>query len=199
MQRRGPARVEKCARPLAIAFYIARHDGTQRTRSPVSALEERAGARQVDYGVSLRPVEMRLVERAREYLRGGAATSVALIGHVCQLPSPPLFVAEHMAVALLGGFPEFVREGDGSWRHITPESESAIVIGESLRNAPPSSQAAAATSAAATGSASAISAGTRTRPLPTAFVPPQPRDECDNPFTVDARGIRHPKPQCFKK
>jgi hypothetical protein len=24
-------------------------------------------------------------------------------------------------------------------------------------------------------------------------------NDCDNPFTVDARGIRHPKPQCFTK
>jgi serine/threonine-protein kinase len=75
------------------------------------------------------------------------------------------------------------------------ESESAIVIGESLRNAPP--QPAGAASPSATSSAPIGAAGARTRPLPTP--PPQPHDECDNPFTVDARGIRHPKPQCFKK
>ncbi len=77
------------------------------------------------------------------------------------------------------------------------ESESAIVIGESLRNAPP--QGAGAGSASATGSAAVGAVGARTRPVSTGFVPPPPHDECDNPFTVDARGIRHPKPQCFKK
>jgi eukaryotic-like serine/threonine-protein kinase len=41
----------------------------------------------------------------------------------------------------------------------------------------------------------------------TASTPPKPIipavrphvDDCDNPFTVDAKGIRHPKPHCFKK
>jgi serine/threonine-protein kinase len=38
-------------------------------------------------------------------------------------------------------------------------------------------------------------------PIPQPQPPPRPShpDDCDNPFTIDARGIRHPKPQCFPK
>ncbi|MBX3259053.1 MAG: serine/threonine protein kinase [Labilithrix sp.] len=32
-------------------------------------------------------------------------------------------------------------------------------------------------------------------PRPTASAP----SDCDNPFTVDAKGVRHPKPHCFKR
>jgi eukaryotic-like serine/threonine-protein kinase len=94
------------------------------------------------------------------------------------------------------------------------ESESAIVIGVS-RNAPPGAPAAtapttvtappSATSASTTaaGTATALrGAGTATgirRGSGTVPTAPPPHDECDNPFTVDARGIRHPKPQCFKR
>jgi DNA polymerase-3 subunit epsilon len=67
-------------------------------------------------GVELRPAEMLLVERARDYLKGGPARVEALIGHVCQLPAPPRSVAEHMAMALLGPFPEFARDAEGMWR-----------------------------------------------------------------------------------
>jgi len=67
-------------------------------------------------GIELRPAEMLLVERARDYLKGGPASVEALIGHVCQLPSPPRSVAEHMAIALLAPFPEFAHDADGTWR-----------------------------------------------------------------------------------
>ncbi|MDB5217745.1 MAG: serine/threonine protein kinase [Myxococcaceae bacterium] len=82
------------------------------------------------------------------------------------------------------------------------ESESAIVIGESQRNAPaaavtqvqpqPQPQPQPAPTAIAT-------TVTRPRGNPTTAPAVPPHDECDNPFTVDARGIRHPKPQCFNK
>ncbi len=95
------------------------------------------------------------------------------------------------------------------------ESESAIVIGGSLRNAPPGAggaavgtvvaptvPATATASATATGLAprfttgAPASSGVRTR---TTVPMAAPHDDCDNPFTVDSRGIRHPKPQCFNK
>jgi eukaryotic-like serine/threonine-protein kinase len=92
------------------------------------------------------------------------------------------------------------------------ESESAIVIGGSQRNPPPGGGGAAPTAApinaGGAGSAAAVGAAPRftttppatsgVRPRATASAPP-PHDDCDNPFTVDARGIRHPKPQCFNK
>lgn len=79
------------------------------------------------------------------------------------------------------------------------ESESAIVIG--VQRNPPS----AGTNAAPTTTNTGVLVG---RPVIPPVVPsgkPKPgatgtvHDECDNPFTVDGRGIRHPKPQCFKK
>ena len=97
------------------------------------------------------------------------------------------------------------------------ESESAIVIGGSQRNPPPNAGAAAtgapasppspaspATAAATAASAAATGVAPRVIALPaTSGVKPRAtaptHDDCDNPFTVDARGIRHPKPQCFKK
>ena len=66
-------------------------------------------------GVRLRPAEQVLVSRARDYLAAGPADPVDLIGHVCQLPSPPRFVADHMAMALLGAWEEFGRDSLGRW------------------------------------------------------------------------------------
>jgi serine/threonine-protein kinase len=112
---------------------------------------------------------------------------------------------------------------------VTPaESETAIVIGVQ-RNAPPGSSAASTASGSASApsttptstsvtvapggatpasSAGAATTGTVVRGVteaPAASVrrsgvtTPPMHDECENPFTVDARGIRHPKPQCFSK
>ena len=66
-------------------------------------------------GVTTRPAETRLTERAADYLAAGAADVVALIGHICQLPNPPRVVAEHMATALFAGRTEFVRDAAGLW------------------------------------------------------------------------------------
>jgi DNA polymerase-3 subunit epsilon len=66
-------------------------------------------------GVRLRPAEQVLVSRARDFLAAGPADAVDLIAHVCQLPSPPRFVADHMAMALLGAWEEFRHDDDGRW------------------------------------------------------------------------------------
>jgi DNA polymerase-3 subunit epsilon len=66
-------------------------------------------------GVRLRPAEQVLVSRARDFLAAGPSDAVDLIAHVCQLPSPPRFVADHMAMALLAPWDEFAREQDGRW------------------------------------------------------------------------------------
>jgi DNA polymerase-3 subunit epsilon len=58
---------------------------------------------------------MVLISRARDFLAAGPADAVDLIAHVCQLPSPPRFVADHMAMALLAQWEEFARETDGRW------------------------------------------------------------------------------------
>src|SRR5689334_15290582 len=69
-------------------------------------------------GIRLRPAEMVLIARARDYLAAGPSDAVDLIAHVCQLPGPPRSVAVHMAMALLAPFEEFSHEGDGTWRLI---------------------------------------------------------------------------------
>lgn len=56
-----------------------------------------------------------LLERAREFLSRGPAEPVPLIAYVCQLPKPPLRVAEHMAVALFERVRDIAREPDGRW------------------------------------------------------------------------------------
>jgi DNA polymerase-3 subunit epsilon len=67
-------------------------------------------------GLQLRPAEQVLVSRARDFLAAGPSDAVDLIAHVCQLPGPPRFVADHMAMALLAPWGEFTREADGRWR-----------------------------------------------------------------------------------
>ena len=76
------------------------------------------------------------------------------------------------------------------------ESESAIVIGGGQRTPPGGGTATTAAVTAPT--AMPFFPPPSARPRPTATSAPV-RDECENPFTVDARGIRHPKPQCFTK
>ncbi len=71
-------------------------------------------------GVTSRPEETLLVERAADYLRRGPADSRALIASVCQLSALPAVVAEHMAVTLLRDHPRFARTPDGAWRLSEP-------------------------------------------------------------------------------
>ena len=66
-------------------------------------------------GVRLRPAEQILVSRARDFLAAGPSDAVDLIAHVCQLPRPPRFVADHMAMALLAQWEEFAHDGEGRW------------------------------------------------------------------------------------
>ena len=82
-------------------------------------------------GIRLRPAEMVLVSRARDFLAAGPSDAVDLIAHVCQLPSPPRFVADHMAMALLAPWDEFTREPDGRWALV------ADAPGESWLECPP--------------------------------------------------------------
>jgi serine/threonine protein kinase len=79
------------------------------------------------------------------------------------------------------------------------ESESAIVIGGGQRNAPAVAATPVAPPQATPPAVTAVAPTTRPRTNPTTAPAAPVHDECDNPFTVDARGIRHPKPQCFNK
>jgi DNA polymerase III epsilon subunit family exonuclease len=79
-------------------------------------------------GVRLRPAEQVLVSRARDFLTAGPADAVDLIAHVCQLPRPPRFVADHMAMALLAAWEEFAHDGEGRWSLVT-DGRSASWMG----------------------------------------------------------------------
>jgi len=69
----------------------------------------------LSHGVTVRPRDTLLTRRAVDYLTSGPVDARTLIAHVCQLPSMPDAVAEHMAVALFAGHRRFVREADGRW------------------------------------------------------------------------------------
>ncbi len=66
-------------------------------------------------GVGVRPSDTLLIERARDLLRGGPASSTELVTRVCQLPSVAPAIAERLADELLGAHPDFVRGADGRW------------------------------------------------------------------------------------
>ena len=91
-------------------------------------------------GISTRPAEMRLTERAADYLAAGPADVVTLIGHICQLPNPPRIVAEHMASALFAGRVEFVRDDEGRWSlaggRPAPGDAAATVVAPGTATAP---------------------------------------------------------------
>jgi DNA polymerase-3 subunit epsilon len=67
-------------------------------------------------GVATRPESTLLVERAAAYLKGGPASSQALVASVCRLSEVPPLIADHLAVTLLREHPRFLRTADGGWR-----------------------------------------------------------------------------------
>ena len=77
-------------------------------------------------GIRLRPAEMVLISRARDFLSAGPSDAVDLIAHVCQLPGPPRSVAVHMAMALLAQWDEFSHDGNGGWRLV---GDAAVDLG----------------------------------------------------------------------
>lgn len=62
-----------------------------------------------------RPAETALIARAAELLRAGPLDPVPLVERICSMPGAPRMVAEHMAVALLAGHPNFARDALGRW------------------------------------------------------------------------------------
>ncbi|HEY0969897.1 MAG TPA: exonuclease domain-containing protein [Gemmatimonadales bacterium] len=67
-------------------------------------------------GVRVLPPEELLVERARDYLAAGPATSSELVDRVLQSPGVPAVVADHLARTLLLAHREFTLGSDGRWR-----------------------------------------------------------------------------------
>ena len=67
-------------------------------------------------GISTKAESTLLIDRAADYLRGGPASSQALVAGVCQLSAVPSLIAEHLAVTLLRDHPRFMRTADGGWR-----------------------------------------------------------------------------------
>ena len=72
---------------------------------------------------------MVLISRARDFLAAGPSDAVDLIAHVCQLPSPPRFVADHMAMALLAPWEEFARDVDGRWALVADAAADSWLSG----------------------------------------------------------------------
>jgi DNA polymerase III subunit epsilon len=95
-------------------------------------------------GIRLRPAEMMLVSRARDFLAAGPSDAVDLIAHVCQLPGPPRSVAVHMAMALLAPWEEFAHDETGCWRLV---GDAVADVPSTLEHAPASESALPARSA----------------------------------------------------
>jgi DNA polymerase-3 subunit epsilon len=76
-----------------------------------------------------------LTLRAADFLAAGPADAQTLISHVCQLPSAPPNIAEHMAAALFAGHQRFARGIDGRWtlRERAPGPYGAVVSTELRR------------------------------------------------------------------
>jgi DNA polymerase-3 subunit epsilon len=87
-------------------------------------------------GVQLRPADTLLVDRARDYLAGGPADVIALVGHICQLPIVTRAIAEQMAAALFAGRPEFACDAAGRWR-LAAATPAGGEAGASPRSAAP--------------------------------------------------------------
>jgi DNA polymerase-3 subunit epsilon len=76
--------------------------------------------------VTIAPRDTLLTLRALDYLTSGPADAQSLISHVCQLPTMPAAVAEHMASALFAGQRRFVREPDGRWGLFSKANGSVV-------------------------------------------------------------------------
>ena len=82
-------------------------------------------------GVSSRPEDTVLTDRAYSYLTNGPADASALISYVCNLPGAPKLVAEHIASTLFAGRREFMKDADGRWLLRTaPSSVNATLAAE---------------------------------------------------------------------
>ena len=75
-------------------------------------------------GVVARQADTLLVERARDLLRGGPASSGELVARVCQLPAVAPAVADRLTAELLAAYPEFTRGADGRWALAGPDGSS---------------------------------------------------------------------------
>lgn len=83
-------------------------------------------------GVTVAARDTLLTLRAVDYLATGPADAQALIAHVCQLPTMPASVAEHMAAALFAGHRRFVRDPDGRWGLFSNHETAAALASDGL-------------------------------------------------------------------
>jgi DNA polymerase-3 subunit epsilon len=65
--------------------------------------------------VALGPRSSMLTDRALSYLGRGPADAASVVREVCQIPAVRSRLADHLAVALLGGDARFLRRLDGRW------------------------------------------------------------------------------------
>ena len=77
------------------------------------------------HGITLGAADTLLTARAGDFLADGPADARTLIAHVCQLPSMPPAIAEHMAITLLSGHKRFRRALDGRWHLVDADTASA--------------------------------------------------------------------------
>lgn len=74
------------------------------------------------HGITLGVSDTLLTARAGDFLAAGPADARTLIAHVCQVPSMPSAIAEHMAITLLSGHRRFRRAADGRWHLVDADA-----------------------------------------------------------------------------
>ena len=83
-----------------------------------------AGVRKGASGVRVLPPEELLVERARDFLAAGPATSSELVDRILQSPGVPGVVADHLARTLLLPHSDFATGADGRWHLVAADPPS---------------------------------------------------------------------------
>ncbi len=76
-------------------------------------------------GIQTRPENTLLADKAAKFLEQGPADVVDLIGYICNLPSAPRIVAEHMAEAIFAGRTDFGRDATGKWLLVAGTTSAA--------------------------------------------------------------------------
>ncbi len=200
-----PMRLDSPASPIEISSgVVPTEGGDPRDEAPTISNEDRNhGSGADDERETLLATSMRTP--APSVIDGGVDDG----GHLGGLGKVGLAALALAGLMLLGGGVLFGlrwmqmtndtgANGDPVPSATPAESESAIVIGGGQRVPPGAGTGTIGT----TGSAVRLGVSpfpvTSARPkLPGTSAPAH--DECENPFVTDARGIRHPKPQCFLK
>jgi serine/threonine-protein kinase len=153
-----------------------------RPRSGADAVSGEAGSQATGLSLSTDSFSAAQTRRRTLLMLAGMAAGGLLIGIIAALivtagrprPAPPVSAATVESVAQPVVVPPVVDP---------PEVEPAVSVASAVPSAPPPP--------------SARPTAKTVRPIPVPTQPPPPVKKCNPPYTVDANGIKRPKPECF--